>query len=237
MVEMRAGIPLYRHPVEDPGLWRRCLQSPDVSVLVVNVDSGPGSTPDAAHRDALLDREDGRVPGSRVHGYVPMDYGRRAIAEIVADVRRWQDLYGVESIFLDCAPSAVTGTGVLDHPAAASFERVVGAVRSAGASRVSANPGTLCHPALLDLCDAVCVRECDVETHLRLDPPGWLSDGDAGDVWHLIHGCRPDQVAAVVRRSRELGATLLGVSPGSLPHPWGEVGWFGPTSRRAQHVR
>lgn len=204
----RLAVPWYVHPAEAPEQWQRLAALGDrVEFAVVNVADGPGLPGDPYYPQALAML---REHGVRVYGYVDVDYGRRAVSLVEADVRAWLERYGIDGIMFDQVASGLAGLG---------HNRVLAILaRRAGARVVVANPGVEPCSELLDLFDATCVFENDAATHARLEPPAELVAPERR--WHLVHGVQADHLDAVLARTAELGAGLAFITDRPGPHPW-----------------
>ena len=209
MSAARLAPPWYLHPAEDPGAWQRLGGLvPRPSFVVVNVHDGPGEEDDPWYPAAVAG-----LRRLRVLGYVDVDYGHRRAADVLDDVRAWVRRYRVGGVMLDRSPSDAAGV--------VHLQPLVERARDEGAGVVVGNPGVVPHPALLALLDVTGVFEGDAAAHAEHRPPGWLARLPRGRVWHLVHGCPPDQVAAVTERAGRLGAGHAFVTDRTLPHPWG----------------
>lgn len=95
-------MPLYSLPT-DPA-WAELIAAaqahPTVPVIaVINPINGPGT---AARSDYMLGIEKLTAAGVKVGGYVATGYGKRAAAEVHADIDRWRNLYPkATAIFFD----------------------------------------------------------------------------------------------------------------------------------------
>lgn len=216
----RAAVPLYIHPVVDSALWERVLRPGAADLVVVNVDSGPGHTPDPVFAEALHAR-DHSAPATLL-GYIDTDYGRRDVHDIQTEARLWRDRYSVTSVFLDQVISGAGPDGRDDIDALVAFTVLTNALRRDGVATLAGNPGTVPHPSVLRLLDVTCVRETDLETHLTTPAPP-VPEVDPARLWHLVYDCPPECVPKAVARSAELGAGLVGLAADGLPHPWGSV--------------
>lgn len=219
MSALRAAVPLYQYPGEDSSLWKQVFTPGAASLVVVNVDSGPGAELDPVFAEVLHAAPD------NVHGYVDTDYGRRPVDDVREDARHWRERYGVCSIFLDQVVSGIAADGRVDAGALATLTGLISALQRDGIRSISGNPGTVPHPWVLRLLDVTCVRETDMETHLST-PIAPLPDVARSSLWHLIYDCPPDRQEEALTRSEELGAGLVGLTPDGLPHPWGSVGYL-----------
>ncbi len=212
---VRRAVPFYLHPAERPGAWRALTEGAgDLAFAVVNIADGPGLPDDPYYGPVLA-----RGSRTRLLGYVPVGYGRRAPDEVRRDAATWRDRYGIAGLMLD------------EVPAVPALERwsldVIGMLRGDGADLVVANPGTPPDPDLIGAADVTCVAEYPWSQYARWSPPPALRDVPPDRLWHLIHSCPPGRVGTALARAATLGAGYAWVTPGGLPHPWGALppGW------------
>lgn len=94
-------IPFYIYPTStaiQPLLDAKSLH-PNVGMRVIlNPDTGPGSTQDPVYVSAV---NAFKAAGIEVAGYVATDYGARPIGDVEADIVQWQNLYDPDGIFFD----------------------------------------------------------------------------------------------------------------------------------------
>lgn len=212
----RPGIPWYVHPAEDPVAWRRLgalLADADGlgdGFVVVNVHNGPGAADDPYYGPALQELRSA-APGLVVLGYVDLDYGVRAVAEVMDEVRAWQDRYGLEGVMLDRYPAAPS-----DDPGARRAREVVARIRSVGVAHVAGNPGLDPAPGTEEELDVVC--DFEGPAHEYADPSRPLRRGRGR--WHLVYDCPATSANEVREQALERGADYVFVTDGVLPHPW-----------------
>jgi len=207
---LRLAVPAYFAPA-DTRTWQR-LASPgsrQVSVAVVNPASGPGAGPDERLRRLYTAV---RAGGTRVLGYVPTGYGTRPQADVLADVQRYRDWFGIVDVFFDEA-----------SPQAAHLPLYRGythAVRAHGGF-VALNPGTVPDRGYADLADLLLTFEGTAEQYRAApSPPGWLRALPPDRVWHLVHDTPASETRAVLSLARDRGAGHVYVTDGRLPQPW-----------------
>jgi Spherulation-specific family 4 len=207
-------VPAYVHPLEDPGAWDRLVSlAPVLRAVVVNVHDGPGDEPDPAYPKVLERLVDA---GVRIVGYVDSDYGRRALAEITADVEVWLSRYGVHGVFLD---QVASGLDLLDH-----YADVTVAARSRGADFVVLNPGTTPHAGYLDLANVTVTFEGSWTDYRRLEEPEWARSVPASRFAHLVHGVSfTSGLTAAVRQAARRHVGTVYVTPGTGANPWNQV--------------
>lgn len=204
----RIAVPWYVHPAEDPAAWRLLAAKQDeLSFVVINVHNGPGTANDPYYPPAVATLE--RV---RLLGYVDVDYGRRSVSDVLADVRNWLEWYPVGGVMFDQLPA--------DRQSVSLIARYVEGARRAGAGFVVGNPGTMPPLATIALLDVTAVFEGDHAQYDRYRAPIWLRRIPRERLWHLIFACDQSQIDATVRRAGERGAGHVFVTDRRLPNPW-----------------
>lgn len=205
----RLAIPWYLHPAEDPSAWTALVAlAPRPSFVVVNVHDGPGDPADPYYPAALA-----QLRRVRVLGYVDVDYGDRAPAEVRDEVLQWLSVHKVGGVMLDRLPAT-----------AASTERCAEYVtdaRRAGAGFVAGNPGVEPQLGHLAMLDVTCVFEGEAALYADFRPSPRLSRVPRARVWHLVHGCPAAELTALSGRAARLGAGHAFVTDRTMPHPWG----------------
>jgi len=220
---VRLAIPFYCHPDANAREWQLLAEhAARVEFAVANVANGPGMRVHPAYMRAI----DG-VSGLRWVGYVPVDYGRRPSRDVLDDVRRWRDGYGVTAVMLDEVPA--------DRSSAAATLALVARVRAAGADLVVGNAGRPVAPVVAAAFDVVCSRELGWEDYRLLHsgprsqqagrpPRGRPSSRSRSPRrWHLIHSCPPEQLGEALRLAGAQGADLVWATTGTLDNPWVHV--------------
>src|SRR3954469_15919892 len=98
---MTTLLPLYVYPADDPDAWSAVTRHGSGLTTVVNVHNGPGDRYDPTYGYAIAALARAGVPRL---GYVDLDYGRRPLADVEADIAAWS-WYPVDGTFFDQAPS------------------------------------------------------------------------------------------------------------------------------------
>lgn len=209
MNRVSAGVPWYVHPAEDEQAWTALAERrPHPSFVVVNVSDGPGDPDDEWYPGALR-----KLSGLRLLGYVDVGYGERSPSAVQDDVRAWLDSYPVSGVMFDQYPS--------DHASLRRSAEYVSAARTSGARYIAGNPGTVPDFAHLAMLDVTCVFEGPAAGYAVFRPPAALRAVPRERLWHLVHSCPPEDLAAVTARAERLGAGHCFVTDGVPPHPWG----------------
>jgi hypothetical protein len=152
-----------------------------------------------------------------VVGYVRTTYGRRGVAETLADVDRWSAWYQVDGIFFDEVSTTLADVGY--------YRLLAGHVRRRGSSqaRVIFNPGTQTVEEHMPLCDVVLNFEGSWAAYRRsfADNPSWVQAYSASRFWHVIYDCPS---ASAMRRAlalaRARNASWVFVTSGSGANPY-----------------
>lgn len=204
-------VPMYVHPAVDPGAWRvLAASSSRLYGVVLNVDDGPGASPDPAFVAAA---EDLRAAGVRLLGYTDTDYGRRPARAVARDFECHRDWYGTDGFFLDQVAPDPAG---LRH-----YRRLARAARSRGGRTLVLNPGAHPAPGYADVGDLLITFEGDWDAY-RTAPaaPAWTKDHPPSRFGHLVHGV-PSGLCRLAARTAEMrrAAVHCAVS-GHGPNPW-----------------
>jgi hypothetical protein len=199
-------IPVYVHPTVDPASWQAVAAAGSTVTAIVNVHDGPGRQLEPAYQAVT---EQLRAAQTPMIGYVDLDYGNRAAAEIEEDLVGWQR-YPVQGIFFDQAPTVPSALSTV----ARYVHRAQGIV--------VLNPGTPPHPAYAALTDLICTFEGPWSTYRQLpDEPDWPNAA------HLVYGAPPaDFGDAHARLARLTGGVGL-ISDLDAPLPYcGTPSWL-----------
>ncbi|WP_186316181.1 spherulation-specific family 4 protein [Catellatospora sichuanensis] len=205
---MTTLLPLYTHPLEDPAAWQAVASAGPTVTTIINVHNGPGRAADTVYDQAttLL-----RAAGAPMLGYVDLDYGHRADADIEDDLAAWHR-YPIDGVFFDQVPTA--------DAALAGTARMTRLARGL----VVLNPGTRPDPAYAALADLVCTYEGPWPDYRQQpDTP------DLPNAAHLVYGVPTAELAhaRAVLATRTGGAGL--VTDGTAPLPYrGVPSWLVP---------
>jgi hypothetical protein len=207
----RLLVPLYVYPgTGQPDAWDRAAEHADrLAWVVFNPASGPGAGPQPEFTGAAARL---RAAGVRLLGYVDTDYGRRSHHEVVGDIARYQDWYGVDGVFLDQVGSQAEYL--------AYYRRLGVAARSLDAELVVLNPGVHPDPGYAEVADVVITFEGSWEQYQRLRTPSWTTGFPARRFGHLVHSAPPEACARIEEMARRHGAGYCYATPGTGANPW-----------------
>lgn len=98
--ELEIVVPAYFYPSGGGGLWTQLNSAAAQVPLTANMNpgNGPGLAVDGNYSTAVNSL---RAVGGNVIGYVYTSYGSRPIADVLADVDRYDTFYNVDGIFVD----------------------------------------------------------------------------------------------------------------------------------------
>ncbi|SDM05182.1 spherulation-specific family 4 protein [Streptomyces wuyuanensis] len=205
-------VPLYVHPAADPEAWRLVTAAGNrVHGVVLNPADGPGSAPDPAFVSAARAL---RAAGTRILGYVDLDYGVRPDSAVTGDLDRHREWYDADGCFFDQVPA--------DRSALPGCRRLVRAARQRGAATVVLNHGVHPAPGYARIADLLVTFEGPWSVYLSsFTRPRWTSRHPPERFCHLVYEV-PTALAGVAGRAAgERGAAVSCAVTGSLPNPWG----------------
>ena len=203
----KLAIPAYFTPGGD---WTRMVAAGGaVSLVVVNVNSGPGTQRVPAVATAV---QQAQAAGQQVVGYVDTNYAARATADVLADIAAYRTWYGVNGVFLDRVP---TDCGSVP------YYRAIWAARAGGV--VVLNPGTNTSECYLEVGDVVINFEGTDSVYESWQPSAWVSRYPATRFWHLVYGISVTNQSRVVELSKRRNAGYVYVTTDALPNPWDRI--------------
>jgi hypothetical protein len=195
----RIGVPAYFDP--GPG-WDDMVKAvPDVGLVILNLDSGPGESIDLRIGRQVVAARDA---GLMVLGYVDTDSARRPTPAVQADTGHYFEWYGVDGIFFDQAHVSAKRVSSYYRPL---YEFVKS---QSDHATVVLNPGTSVPEYFLAAADIVVDFEGFYVDYLGWTPPAWTSRYDPTRFWHIIHDVATHaQLQAVQRLSQHRSAGYL----------------------------
>ena len=207
------AIPSYFSSAE---LWTKLASSaPGVGMTILNPNSGPGDSlsADLADRRAKM-----KAAGVKVLGYVHTSYGKRPIAEVQAEVDRYNQWYKPDGIFFD---------EVTNDAAGLAYYAQCQKIARAGHPKaiIFINPGTPVVEDYMKVADVVLTFESDYGAYVKRAPDeAWVAKYPARRFMHLVYGA-PDIAALTqcARLSKQRHAGWVYFTPDDLPNPWDTV--------------
>lgn len=213
-------VPAYFHPALADADWDTLARSAlAVRMVVLNVASGPGSTPDPAFVGVV---ERLRATGVAVAGYVDTDYGHREHQQLLAEISAYQRWYGADSVFFDRVASGI------EH--APHYEVLAAAARQLGAALVAFNHGTYPDRDYAEYADLLGTFEGTWADFPQVYVPSWVHDHPAATFFNLLYDtpARMARAVATLAAERNVGSVYRTELGG--PNPWSRLpaGFPGP---------
>lgn len=184
---------------------------PATRTLILNPNSGPGTSPDGGIQKAahLL-----RASGAVLLGYVPTGYTKRPASEVAASIQKFIDWYDVDGIFFDETEYR------REH--LPYYQYVAALARGSHQRRcriVAMNPGMVPDPAYVELADVTVTFEGPANKYpeaLAAMPP-WLHSVPAHKIAHIMYDAPRDVALHWAQQTR---AGHFYATSGRLPNPW-----------------
>ena len=203
-------VPAYFHPALAAADWATLARAAGrVRLVVLNVANGAGDVPDHAFFDVVRDAQ---RAGARFAGYVDTGYGQVRVGQVLAELRRYREWYGVRDVFLDRAASGVEHVDL--------YARIAVACRAAGTEVVAFHHGTHPAPEYAEHADLLGTFEGPLSAFLDLDVPRWVHDFPAGRFYHLLHSTPVDVTDRIEAQAGERNVGSLYRTERMPPNPW-----------------
>ena len=204
---MVIGLPAYFYPGTP---WSRVVAgAPPVRYVIANPSSGPGLSPDPAYTTVVAAS---RAAGVEVFGYVSTRWGARPLEEVLQEIERYRDWYGIASIFFDEAATAKIGLPY--------YRRLSLAVRRTAGARSALNPGCVPDERYAELADLLVVFEGSYSAYRTWAPPQWQDRYPRERFWHLVYAAPRGRVSAALETAERRSAGVVYVTDAELDNPW-----------------
>jgi hypothetical protein len=199
----------------DPGsTWTRLDRSaPTVRIAVVNVDNGPGTSPDGGFARTVSAAQ---TEGISVLGYVYTNSGHRPLSVVEANIDAYYRWYAVDGIFFDEA-----STSCAREPYYAALNSYVKA--KGGTATTVLNPGTATSECYVAAADILVTFEDFYANYIHsYSAPAWVARYPPDRFWQIVYGA-PNATAMshAVALSKARGAGYVYVTPERVPNPYG----------------
>ncbi|HEX4222810.1 MAG TPA: spherulation-specific family 4 protein [Pseudonocardiaceae bacterium] len=203
-------VPAYFHPALAAADWARlAATASELRMVVLNVANGTGDFPDHAFFDVVREVQAGGAP---VAGYIDSDYGRRPGEQILAELHRYWEWYGVRNVFLDRAASGIEYVR--------QYGMIAAQCRAFGADLVAFNHGTHPAPEFAEHADLLGTFEGALPAFLDLDVPGWVHEHPEDCFFHLLYECPPGVAGPIEALAAERNVGSLYRTDRARPNPW-----------------
>lgn len=210
VTSQKIAIPSYFYPGP---VWTRLEYSaPTVGMALINPNSGPGTSRDAAYAAEIARAH---AKGIKVLGYVHTSNGARALAAVKNEINQYYAWYGsLDGIFFDEANLNTCAK----QPYYLNLRNYVKA--KGGLARVIINPGTNIPECYMTTADVIVNFEDSYSNYVNWRPSGWEIKYPASRFWHLVIATPQTKLATAVALSRNRNAGWIYVTPDVLDNPW-----------------
>ncbi len=157
-------LPAYFYPGPT---WQTALASANSnSTIVVNPDSGPGSSFDPRYEQVI---SAARAEGVLLLGYIDTNYATVPLATIDQEIGDYQSWYGITGVYFDESSSSAAQL--------AYYQQATAAVRADDSDAVvMLNPGDYPDQSYMSLGDLINVFEQPYSAFVNDPPPQWVYD-------------------------------------------------------------
>ncbi|MBT3408285.1 hypothetical protein HOK68_01170 [Candidatus Woesearchaeota archaeon] len=187
------AVPVYFYP---SALWDNLT---NIEILIINPNSGPGTSPDANYVTKVQEHSD-----KELYGYIFTSYGARDIDVVKANISLYNDFYNITNIFLDEVPSGwdtyyqnlsdyINGTIIL-------------------------NPGVYPDEEYMNVSDIILSFEDDYDAYTSVTEPAWVSNYTKYRFWHIVHNAT--SFSNVTNISDDLNVNYLFITDDVMPNPY-----------------
>jgi hypothetical protein len=169
--------------------------------VIVNIDSGPGTTLDSNYVAAITNAE---AAGWTMLGYVDTAEASASVPSVESQVETWRSLYGVQDIFFDDVTGAAANLSY--------YESLTGYVHSLGGSDVL-NPGAPPASGYLstNVCNGIVVME-DTLAAFESNPPPNYSGSSVQIAYIITSGPSQADLLSTLQAIKSRGGNLVYVS-------------------------
>jgi len=212
-------VPAYFYPTDGEPHWpalAKAVQRVPITAIL-NPNSGPGAAIDPNYINAtrMLQKA-----GGQIVGYVHTQYGRRSIADVVADMQRYMDWYPIDGFFIDEMSNQDDPALITYYRRIFDFAKRMNPTRT---YRVIGNPGTYTAPNYLNapVADALIITEGAKRAYKRYPVAQWTLRMPAARLGHLSYGIpNAKEMRQVIGDALNRNAGMVYVTNDVAPNPW-----------------
>jgi hypothetical protein len=213
-----ALVPAYFYPAGKGLLeWERLAEDAKTIKIEVILDpaNGPGVKRDPAYVAVVRKF---REAGGRVLGYITSSYGKRALAKIEDDLRKYLEFYEIDGVFLDEMTS-----GPVPFPYYEKVHRLIKGVKPE--LRIVGNPGQpIVGEAYMGTVDCLVLFEGDAGDYAKYRPQAstpWMKRYPANRFANIVHTvASPDGMRQAMEKAAETRAGWLFITDRRMPNPY-----------------
>ena len=203
VINQQILIPIYKYPHSNDPYWQQVtnMSGSKIPYVVLNPSSGPGTAVDANYVRQISSNINS---GIKNIAYVATGYQSKSVADIIADLDKYGNLYGMNNfsgVFLDEMASGTDAN-------ARYMENVYKSIKSKYPNlMVVGNPGKSITDSIAPYSDIFVTKEVSASTYLnnyRAPSSAFENNpANANRIMHIIYGATPAQYAEIIRLSRE----------------------------------
>jgi hypothetical protein len=195
----RLLVPAYFYP--PTGLWDSMIdQGTGVNIIVLNPNSGVDTKHEWRY-DASLAKA--RAAGKKIIGYIQTDYSERPVSEILLEMDRYREWYGVTSFFLDEADTSAD--------AVAHYKEMTDYVHAMGGIAVL-NFGFRPDEGFMQVADILIVFEDAATVYATYQLPAWIDKYPSHRFAQMIYGVTAENIDWVMTKARESNAGYIWIT-------------------------
>lgn len=203
VINQQILIPIYKYPHSNDPYWQQVtnMGGSKIPYVVLNPSSGPGTAVDANYVRQISSNINS---GIKNIAYVATGYQSKSAADIIADLDKYGNLYGMNNfsgVFLDEMASGTDAN-------ARYMENVYKSIKSKYPNlMVVGNPGKSITDSIAPYSDIFVTKEVSASTYLnnyRAPSSAFENNpANANRIMHIIYGATPAQYDEIIRLSRE----------------------------------
>lgn len=203
VISQQVLIPMYKYPNPNDAYWQQVtsMGGSKIPYVVVNPSNGPGTSVDSNYVRQISTNINSGIQNI---AYVATGYQSRSVTDILADIAKYGNLYGMNNfsgVFLD---EMATGTDAN----ARYMENVYKSIKSIYPNlMVVGNPGTSITDSIAPYSDIFVTKEVSANTYLNnyyVPKSAFENDpANANRIMHIIYGATPAQYDEIIKLSRE----------------------------------
>ena len=201
--------------------WNQAITMSDkLGFVIINPNSGPGDQKDGMYVKQAIRA---KAVGATVIGYVATGYGKIEIDSIISQIKKYQEWYTIEGVFLDETINGFSQQASLIPKYIEMGKRVKDVYGKDFI--VVANPGSNIDESLLDSADVFMNFESSADNYIsrEVTPPYYLSQ-PYNKFWHCIYNVTKENYKAVLDKAdkEHVGHLYLVDNPSysSPASPW-----------------
>jgi Spherulation-specific family 4 len=196
--------------------WTQAIDTrPAPAVMLLNVDSGPGTAP-LSHFQTLT--RQAQAAGITVLGYSSTEYGAKPIASVEAEINDYKSWYGVNGIFLDLTQGTSNELSYYQQLANYIRANVPGGV-------VWLNVGAYPDQSFMSVANTVMVFEGSYSSYVSDQVPGWVSQYSPSHFANVLYATPESDLnnAVDLSRTRSRAGFLFVTDLSGSGNPYGAM--------------